>query len=416
MPTPALPESELRAELLSDLGRGVTQLAELTSRRARDRALVYRAVLLKRELSRRMDPPSRAQIDEGIAILEALVVDQAAVAASTDPSREALAEAARSRALEIEVPRAVVLECQGLHKSYRRGDFALKDVSLEARYGEIIGVVGRNGNGKTTLFRLVVGELRPDQGRLAFPAIQPEAGTLRWSRVRQQIAYVPQDLPAWQGALKANLHYEAAIHGIRSADNYREVDYIVERLGLTNQLDRRWHELSGGFRLRFALARALVWKPKLLVLDEPLANLDFVAQQVVLNDLRNLTNSLRYPLAVLVSSQHLHEIEEVSDKLLILAEGAPRFFGSVETVGAERRVNRFELAGDFEMPALEQALGTTPYHSVYYSGISFVLTTPTSVGGPDVLQRLIDGGVRLTYFRDVSRSAKSLLQDDGETR
>src|SRR5688572_23285721 len=116
METPALPESELRKELTSDLGRGVTQLAELASRRANNRDLVYRAVLLKRELSHRMDPPSPAQIDEGIAILDALIADQARAAASSDQSRHEIAEAARSRSLEIEVPRAVVFECQGLQK------------------------------------------------------------------------------------------------------------------------------------------------------------------------------------------------------------------------------------------------------------------------------------------------------------
>ena len=60
----------------------------------------------------------------------------------------------------MEIPADVAVECNGLHKSYRRGNFALDDVSLSLRYGEILGVVGRNGNGKTTLFRLVVGELR----------------------------------------------------------------------------------------------------------------------------------------------------------------------------------------------------------------------------------------------------------------
>ena len=91
--------------------------------------------------------------------------------------------------------------------------------------------------------------------------------------------------------LRSNLHYEAAIHGVGRADNEREVDFIVERLGFRGELDKEWHELSGGFRLRFALARALVWKPKLLILDEPLANLDFITQQIVLNDLRHLTDS-----------------------------------------------------------------------------------------------------------------------------
>ena len=117
-----------------------------------------------------------------------------------------------------------------------------------------------------------------------------------------------------------------------------------------------------------------------------------------------------------MTSQHLHEIEEVSDKLLLLTAGEMKFFGSVDDIGSKRRVNRFELSGDFEMAGLEQALADTPYHSIYYSGVSFVLTTSTAVMAPEVLQRLLDANIRVTYFRDISRSAKSLLQDDGETR
>jgi ABC-2 type transport system ATP-binding protein len=268
--------SALREELQSGTGRGVTQLAELASRHANNRELVYRAVLLKRELSRTQDAPSREQIAQSLEILDALIADQAG-AIESDQTRHAIAEAARSRAMAIDVPNAVVLHCTNIRKTYRRGDFALDKISFEIRYGEIVGVVGRNGNGKTTLFRVLVGELRPDTGALQFPAIDARGASPRWSRVREHIAYVPQDLPSWSGSLRSNLHYEAAFHGVRGADNEREVDYIVERLGLTNELDQRWHELSGGYKLRFALARALVWKPKLVILDEPLANLDFMS-------------------------------------------------------------------------------------------------------------------------------------------
>ena len=405
--------SALREELQKDVSRGATRLAELASRHANDRDLVYRAVLLKRELSRAGGPPSQAQIDKGLAILDALIADQIAVGESGRANRHVVAEASRARALAMEVPNDVVLECRGLSRTYRRGGFALTDVSLEVRYGEIIGVVGLNANGKTTLFRLIVGELRADAGVLRFPAIQPEGGSVRWSRVRQQLAYVPQDLPPWYGSLKSNLHYEAAFHGVRGADNEREVDFIVERLGLATELDKRWNELSGGYKLRFSLARALVWKPKLLVLDEPLANLDFIAQQVVLNDLRHLAGSLRYPLAVLVSSQHLHEIEEVSDKLVLMSAGHMKYFGPVDTLGAERRVNRFELAGDIELDDLRAALAGLTYQSLYYNGVAFVLTTATDVTPHVVLRRLLERNLPIQYFRDISRSSKSLLQDDG---
>jgi ABC-2 type transport system ATP-binding protein len=407
--------SAVRQTLQTDLDRGVTRLAELASRHANDRDLVYRTILLKRELSRTPDPPSREQIAQGLALLDALVADQAAAAESSHQPRHLAAEKARQRALTLQVPDDVVLSCRDLGLSYRRSGFALENVSFETRYGEIVGVVGRNGNGKTTLLRIVVGELRPARGVLRFPALQADGTAPRWSRLRRHIAYVPQELPPWYGSLRSNLHYEAAIHGIRGAANALEVDFIVERLGLTDELDKRWQELSGGYKLRLALARALVWKPRLLVLDEPLANLDFVSQQVVLDDLRHLADSLRYPLSILMSSQHVHEVEEVSDKLLLLGNGHLKYFGPTDAIGAERRTNRFELTGPIELQDLQAALTGPDYHSIQYSGVAFVVTTSTAVTPETVLRRLLDAEIPITYFRDISRSAKSVIQDDDAT-
>jgi ABC-2 type transport system ATP-binding protein len=408
--------SSLRARLTGDIERGAAELAALIGEHANDRGLVARIVMFQRELARLDGTPGDAQVATGLAILSDFEADQRDAAASDERPRREIVDEARARALRVPVPRAVVVECDGLAMSYRHGDFALTNVSFQARYGEITGVVGRNANGKTTLFRLVLGELRPKAGVIRFPALQPEGASVRWGSVRQQIAFVPQQLPPWYGSLRSNLHYEAATHGLSADDNVRAVDYIVERLGLADHLKKRWSELSGGFQLRFALARALVWKPRLLILDEPLASLDPFTQQIVLSDLRHLADSVRFPLAVLVSSQHLHEIEAVSDNLLLLVGGHMKFFGPAEDVGRDRLVNRFEMSGrGIEQRDLKDLFVDIPYHSLHYSGVAFVLTTPRTVTGDLVLQRLRDSPLPITYFRDISRSAKSVLQDDGVT-
>jgi ABC-type multidrug transport system ATPase subunit len=405
---------EIRQELARDVRRGVEHVARFADEFAVDRELLYQALLLNRQIARGAVADDVRETAESLVARIVADYEQPAAAARIAVRSKAI-ETARERALQVPVPRSVVFSCANLGKRYRRTGFSLHGVSFEMRFGTIRGVVGRNGNGKTTLFRLIVGELDPTEGSMEFPAILPEGGRLRWGRVRQQIAYVPQELPRWYGSLKSNLHYEAAIHGIRGADNEREVDYIVERLGLGDELDKGWRELAGGFKLRFALARALVWKPKLLVLDEPLANLDFTGQQIVLKDLRNLTNALRYPLAVLISSQHLHEIEEISDDILFLRRGAVAYSGPTAGIGRDRARNTFELGGSFDLETLQRILEGPKYLNVYHSGVSYVIKTTLDVSAAGLMRHLLDANLPLDYFRDVSQSTKSLFEEESHS-
>ena len=99
-------------------------------------------------------------------------------------------------------------------------------------------------------------------------------------------------------------------------------------------------------------------------------------QQIVLGDLRHLADSLRFPLAVLVSSQDLAAIEEVSDQLLILTKGQMTFFSPIEDIGRDRRVNRFEMSGrHVELTDLEELFADIDYRSLSYNGLAFVPTT-----------------------------------------
>ena len=155
---PLIPE--LREAFEADPKHGVSQLAIAISERANDRGLVARVVMLQREMWRVDGPATPEQMAKGRELLQGFAADQEAPLAAGEHSRRVIVNAARKRALSIEVPNAVVLSCTNLETSYRRGDFRLKNVSFARRYGEIAGIVGRNANGKTTLFRLLVGELK----------------------------------------------------------------------------------------------------------------------------------------------------------------------------------------------------------------------------------------------------------------
>ncbi|MEM7040556.1 MAG: ABC transporter ATP-binding protein, partial [Bacteroidota bacterium] len=182
------------------------------------------------------------------------------------------------------------LKCVKLSKHYKKFGFELRDVSVSLERGEILGLVGANGSGKTTFLEMVAGNLRPDSGDIYFPDFFDEKVRLAdWKLLKSRIAYVPQDLPKLYGSLVDTIQFFAAKRGVLGAQNVREVDFIIHRLGLEKHIRKTWKQLSGGFKLRFALAAALVWKPALLILDEPLANLDPRAKRTITQDLRSLT-------------------------------------------------------------------------------------------------------------------------------
>jgi ABC-2 type transport system ATP-binding protein len=300
----------------------------------------------------------------------------------------------------------VAFRCSGLKKSFK-SKFTLGPVDLEIRRGQITAVVGENGNGKTTLFRIIAGELSHDAGLISYPGIDMRGDNkIDWEKVKSKIAYVPQELPRWWGDLQSNLQYEAAIHGIRGMENLKEVEYVIERLDLRKHLDQRWKTLSGGYKLRFALARALVWKPEILILDEPLANLDVNAQLSMLRDIKNLATSLSHPMAVLISSQHIHEIEAIAENLVFLREGKIVFNQPISNLGASRSENTFEIKTPLRYRDFIGAFPEEfPVH-VMDTGIHFLVQTPKNVAPQELLKVLLDRGVPVEYFRDISCSSK----------
>ena len=308
------------------------------------------------------------------------------------------------------LPDQLIFSCRNLGLSFPKNGFSLENINLDLKLGEITGVVGENGNGKTTLFRLMVGENSPEVGQMYFPFLHPSQDEkLDWFNIRKQIAYVPQELSRWYGSLISNIHYEAAIHGIKGSENFTEVKFIIHRLGLEEHLNKKWKELSGGYKLRFALARALVWKPKLLIIDEPLANLDVKTQEIILRDLQELSRSLRYPVSIIISSQHLHEIESISDKILFLKRGRQIFYGAPKALGEARTGNIFELDCNLDIESLRAILQSINKARVYHNGMFYVVSTPVEMDSKEILKALLQNSVKIKYFRDISTSVKQLF-------
>ena len=297
----------------------------------------------------------------------------------------------------------IVFECKNLAHAYH--NFRLQGVNIALREGEITGLIGQNGSGKTTFLRMVVGEIAHSSGELHYPQF-PDAWHLR----KQRIAYIPQELPEWFGTLRENLHFSATLHGFLGAENEAAVAATVVRLGLTAHIDKRWNELSGGYKLRVALAQALVWQPKLLIIDEPLANLDINTQLFLLNDLRAMSHSATHPIAVLLSSQHLEEIELYADNILMLNAGAVVYNGKTSEIAAQRTENVYEMSADVDLQDLTDAL-LSLRATVTHNGKYFIMRVPSPNDTKHLLSFLLNHDIVPLYFRNISQSVKLLFND-----
>ena len=398
---------KVKASLSEDLESGRWQLMEFARDFAYNETLRYSAVFLNMNYSKANNQVKKQEIGRQMTeLVDGILKDYSLHKYDLSFNNQLTEKLEESLSDKRKDPK-VLFFCKNLGFSYAKSGFKIAQINVSLNEGEIIGIVGKNGEGKTTLLKLIAGQLFHTDGEIGFPLFQkPENDKLKWFNILKEVAYIPQELMKWKGSLKANIQYEASVHGIKGKYNEREVNFIIERLGLSEYLNQRWDKLSGGFKLRFALAKALVWKPKLLILDEPLANLDIDSQQIVLYDLKTLANSLKFPISIVISSQHLHEIETISDKILFLREGKPVFYGNADEIGAEFKDNVFELESSVSLKELRDGL---PGMSISYNGNYFIIRTSSDIDSVKLLRMLIELNVSVKYFRDISGSVKRLF-------
>jgi ABC-2 type transport system ATP-binding protein len=173
----------------------------------------------------------------------------------------------------------------------------------------------------------------------------------------------------------------------------------------------KWSELSSGYRLRFELAKAIMWRPKLILLDEPLANLDINAQQLFLQDLQFFVKSSKFPLSIMLSSQQLHEVESISDNIIFIKQGKTVYNGNQKAFGTESDLNTFEIICDADRDKLLSMFNNTSL-KVENAGTTMIISISKDITSELFLSTLISNNVSMTYFRDISHSTRKLFHRD----
>jgi ABC-2 type transport system ATP-binding protein len=240
---------------------------------------------------------------------------------------------------------ARVIEIDGLRKTYRVGFFrkaveAVRGISFSVGEGEIVGLIGPNGSGKTTTLKVLLGLCQPSGGTARIRGIDAHE-----PRARESLGFLPEN-PYVYPYLTPREFVDLCgrLSGIEGATREKRVSEVLERTGILFAADRAVRSLSKGMLQRTGLAAALVASPSLLVLDEPMSGLDPLGRREV-RDL--IFEERRAGRTVLFSSHVLSDIETLCDRVVILRKGLVVVSGAVkDLVRRSATLTELTLRGD----------------------------------------------------------------------
>ncbi|AGA91837.1 ABC-type multidrug transport system, ATPase component [Thioflavicoccus mobilis 8321] len=224
-----------------------------------------------------------------------------------------------------------MIEVRELSRSY--GDLKAVDrVSFEVGHGEIVGLLGHNGAGKTTIMKMLTGYLEPSDGEILIDGLDIAA---KRRAIQRRIGYLPENCPLYPEMTVIDyLEYRAALQGVAPAERPVAIREAIARTALETKATQPIATLSRGFRQRVGVAQAILHHPALLILDEPTNGLD--PSQI--EHMRSLIADLAETATLLISTHILQEVEAVCDRVLILRAGHLALDAPLADLRATRRL------------------------------------------------------------------------------
>ena len=237
-----------------------------------------------------------------------------------------------------------------LVKSYKSRT-VVNHVSIDVRQGEIVGLLGPNGAGKTTTFYMIVGLIKPNEGRIFLEddnAVVHDITKLPvYRRAQMGIGYLPQEASIFR-SLSVEDNIKAILEIVIDDEDKREnmLEELLSEFSISHLRKSPAMALSGGERRRLEIARALASQPNFILLDEPLAGIDPIA----VGEIRNLVSQLKHRgLGVLITDHNVRETLDITDRAYILHGGTVLMEGTPEEIVANEEVRRVYLGDNFSM-------------------------------------------------------------------
>jgi lipopolysaccharide export system ATP-binding protein len=238
------------------------------------------------------------------------------------------------------------LEALGLAKAYR-GRKVIRDVSIAVQSGEIVGLLGPNGSGKTTCFYMILGIVPADRGRILLGGEDITRLPMH-GRARKGIGYLPQEASVFRRLTAAEnilaiLQTRSALSRARQQERLEE---LLQEFNLTHLRDVRGMALSGGERRRVEIARALASEPSFILLDEPFAGVDPIS----IKDIKDIVRHLQQRgIGILITDHNVRETLDICERACIVGEGHIIAEGDAATILAHEKVREVYLGHQFQL-------------------------------------------------------------------
>jgi lipopolysaccharide export system ATP-binding protein len=242
-----------------------------------------------------------------------------------------------------------ILEASGLVKSFRRRR-VVNGISLRVEVGEIVGLLGVNGAGKTTSFKMICGMLPPDSGRV-FLKGQDVTNWPMYKRSREcGMGYLAQESSVFQNlSVEQNLIMMIEMQNIKGKKKKEFCNELLERFNITKIRKTKAGKISGGERRRLEIARCLVSKPEIVMLDEPFSGVDPITVQSIQVTIESLRNE---GISILITDHAVREMLDIVDRGYVVAAGEVMFQGTPQEIWNNEDVRRKYLGNMEELKSV----------------------------------------------------------------
>ncbi len=207
-----------------------------------------------------------------------------------------------------------ILLLDKIHKSFK--EFHLKDISFELNKGEILSIIGPSGSGKSTIIKIILGIIKPDKGRIIFN----NEDIIKLPPEMRNFGYIPQSIGLFAHlTVKENIEFPLKMRKIKKGEREKTIDKIIKDFDINRFSERYPKNLSGGEMQKVALARAFVFNPFIVLMDEPMNSIDYQKREKYINFIKDI--SKKYDISIIYVTHNFEEAIEISDKIIALKEG-----------------------------------------------------------------------------------------------